>query len=71
MTPEHSGTGQRQPRKAVTPRASTTPPKRSTSGLRKSIEDLVADESRHMVRWIDGSHLVDLEDLQKILADHE
>lgn len=30
---------------------------------------LVRDESRHMVRWIDHSHLIDLEDIKKALAD--
>jgi len=38
------------------------------AGLRARIEALCDDTSRHLVRWIDDSHLVDVSDVRAALA---
>lgn len=38
--------------------------------LHADLTALVNNTSRHLVRWIDGSHLVDVADLSALLAAH-
>ena len=32
------------------------------------VEELARDDSKHLVRWIDGSHLIDLSDIREALT---
>lgn len=42
---------------------------RKVDAVVAAVAALAEDESRHMVRWLDGSHLIDVSDLRAVLSD--